>query len=59
MLSSPFYIEQIRQGTCYPGQHKAIIDQKLWEQVQQRMARKSSEHKTSPGNTIFCPLTRR
>ncbi len=58
MLSNPLYSGQIRhKRTCYPGQHKAIIDQKLWEQVQQRMARKSSEHGTSPGNTISCPLT--
>ena len=47
MLSNPIYIGQIRhKGTCHSGQHKAIIDQELWEQVQQHMASKSIEHKT-------------
>ena len=56
MLSNPIYIGQIRhKGTCHPGQHKAIIDQELWEQVQQYMASKSIEHKTY--HTVSCPLT--
>jgi DNA invertase Pin-like site-specific DNA recombinase/SOS response regulatory protein OraA/RecX len=56
ILSNPIYIGQIRhKGTCHPGQHKAIIDQELWEQVQQYMASKSIEHKTY--HTVSCPLT--
>jgi site-specific DNA recombinase len=47
ILSNPIYIGQIRhKGICHQGQHKAIIDQELWEQVQQHMASKSIEHKT-------------
>ena len=47
ILSNPIYIGQIRhKGTCHDGQHKAIIDQELWEQVQQHMTSKSVEHKT-------------
>ena len=58
MLSNPIFIGQIRhKGTCHPGQHKAIIDQELWEQVQQHMARNSEEHKTRSRNTVSCPLT--
>ena len=58
ILSNPIYIGQIRhKGTCHPGQHEAIIDQELWEQVQQHMASNSVEHKTRSRNTISCPLT--
>ena len=56
ILSNPIYIGQIRhKGICHPGQHKAIIDQALWEKVQQHIAEKSVEHKTH--NTVSCPLT--
>ena len=58
ILSNPIYIGQIRhKGTCHPGQHEAIIDQELWEQVQQHMASNSVEHKTRSRNTVSCPLT--
>ena len=58
MLSNPIYIGQIRhKGTCYPGQHEAIIDHELWEQVQQHMERKGIEHKTRSRTTVSCPLT--
>ena len=58
ILSNPIYIGQIRhKGTCHPGQHGAIIDQELWEQVQQHMTSNSVEHKTRSRNTVSCPLT--
>src|SRR5208337_940500 len=58
ILSNPIYIGQIRhKGTCHPGQHEAIIDQELWEQVQQHMESNSVEHKTRSHNTVSCPLT--
>lgn len=38
LLANPVYIGQIRhKDICHPGQHEAIIDQTLWEQVQQRL----------------------
>jgi DNA invertase Pin-like site-specific DNA recombinase len=38
LLSNPVYIGQIRhKNICHPGQHQAIIDQVLWEQVQQQL----------------------
>ena len=38
MLSNPIYIGQIRhKRICHPGQHEAIIEQALWDQVQQRL----------------------
>ena len=45
MLSNPIYIGQIRhKGICHPGQHEAIIDQELWERVQQHMASNSNSN---------------
>jgi site-specific DNA recombinase len=58
ILSNPIYIGQIRhKGTCHPGQHEAIIDHELWEQVQKLMASNSAEHKSSSCNTVSSPLT--
>jgi DNA invertase Pin-like site-specific DNA recombinase len=60
ILSNPIYIGQIRhKGICHPGQHEAIIDQELWEQVQQLMASNSVEHKTRSRNAVPCPLTKK
>ena len=58
ILSNPIYIGQIRhRGTCYPGQQEAIIDQELWEKVQQLMASNSAENKTRSYHSASCPLT--
>ena len=47
ILSNPIYIGQIRhKGICHPGQHAAIIDQELWNQVQQHRANNTN------GNTM-------
>lgn len=58
ILSSPIYIGQIsHKGICHPGQHKAIIDQELWEKVKLLMASNSTEHKSTSRNTASSPLT--
>lgn len=47
MLSNPIYIGQIRhKGSCHPGQHEAIIDRQLWDEVQQHRQINSHEHKS-------------
>jgi DNA invertase Pin-like site-specific DNA recombinase len=57
ILSNPIYIGQIRhKGTCHPGQHKAIIAQETWEQVQNHLASNSASHKTRSNHTDSCPL---
>ncbi len=54
MLSNPIYIGQITlKGTWYPGQHEAIVDQELWDAVQQcftgnRIGNKVHSRKTDP-----------
>jgi len=57
ILSNPIYIGQIRhKGTCYPGQHEAIIDQELWELVQRQMETNSVGHKACLSKSVSCPL---
>ncbi len=39
LLTQPVYIGQIRyKDTCYPGQHEGIIEQELWDRVQQQLS---------------------
>ena len=58
MLSNPIYIGQIRhKGICHPGQHEAIIDQVVWEQVQRQLADNRIGNKTCSRKTDPCPLT--
>jgi site-specific DNA recombinase len=35
IISNPVYVGEARhKGTCYPGEHEAIIDRPLWQRVQ-------------------------
>jgi site-specific DNA recombinase len=35
LLNNPVYIgEAVHKGVCFPGEHSAIIDRKVWEKVQ-------------------------
>lgn len=39
LLSNPVYVGRIQfKGACHEGQHPGIIEQELWDQVQQRLA---------------------
>jgi site-specific DNA recombinase len=45
LLSNPVYLGRIRhKDVTYPGQHSAIIEQALWDQVQARL--QASAHRT-------------
>jgi hypothetical protein len=47
LLRNPLYIGQIRhKGTCHAGQHRHLLDQELWEQVQQQL---NTGTRRSPG----------
>jgi site-specific DNA recombinase len=57
MLSNPIYIGQTRhKGICHTGQHEGIIDQELWNQVQQRLSENRIGTKTHPRKTERSPL---
>ena len=35
IITNPVYVGEARhKGTSYPGEHKAIVDRKLWDRVQ-------------------------
>ncbi len=52
LLSIPIYIGQIRhKGVCSPGQHEAIIDPGIWEQVQQSLKGNSIKSSKAPRKT--------
>lgn len=57
MLSNPIYIGQIRhKGSCYSGQHEAIIDMDLWNLVQEHTASLRIGSKTQSRKTERGPL---
>ena len=57
ILSNPLYIGQIRhKDVCHPGQHEAIIDQKLWDQVQWRRTGNVKGGEKRPRVTEASPL---
>jgi site-specific DNA recombinase len=50
MLQNRIYRgEIVRQGTAYPGQHKAIIDPELWQIVQDKLAANRQERSLAVG----------
>lgn len=45
LLSSPMYIGGIsHKGVVYPGQHQAIVDKKVWDAVQAKLADNAQGH---------------
>ncbi len=48
MISNRIYLGEIcHKGTCYPGEHKAIVPKKLWDKAQG--VRESSTHEWTHG----------
>lgn len=58
LLSNPLYIGKVvHHGDTYPGQHDAIVDQELWDNVQNLMA-SNTRARISPTNIkSTCILT--
>jgi len=49
LLSNPIYVGQIRhRDALYPGRHKAIIDQALWDEVQALIASNTKGAQSRP-----------
>ena len=43
LLANPIYVGEIRhRKDCHPGQHEAVLDRKLWDQVQQQLSQKAA-----------------
>ncbi len=60
MLANPIFIGRIRhKGTVHPGQHDAIVDEGLWDAVQQRLAAKRQRLSTGRAAQNPSPLAGR
>jgi site-specific DNA recombinase len=60
LLQSRLYRGEIQHGDVfYPGQHPAIIDSKLFDAVQRKLARRRSEHRRSRSRRASALLTGR
>jgi site-specific DNA recombinase len=47
LLSNPLYIGRVaHKGTSHPGQHQSIVDTKIWEAVQSRLAKNTQGERT-------------
>jgi site-specific DNA recombinase len=59
LLSNPIYVGEIaHKGAHYPGQHDAILDRLIWEEVQQKL-RSGAPRRVPSVDRAFCPLTGR
>jgi len=52
MLSNPLYVGLVEhQGQTYPGEHEAILEQSLWDEVQRYLARAGRSRGRQAGRT--------
>jgi len=57
MLSNPIYLGEIRhKKERHPGQHQPIVDQELWEKVQQHLRDQAATHRERPTKAPPSPL---
>ena len=57
LLSNPIYTGQIRhKEKCYPGEHQAIIDDDLWQQVRQKLAGNAPNRSLASNSKTLAPL---
>jgi DNA invertase Pin-like site-specific DNA recombinase len=57
MLANPIYIGEIRHKELrHPGQHQAIVDRKIWDGVQERLAQKAVRRGKPSTGALSNPL---
>ena len=57
LLANPLYVGEIRHKDLrHPGQHEAIIDRALWDEVQQRLADNRPDREDRSGKVEASPL---
>src|SRR6202040_3794588 len=57
LLANPLYLGEIRHRTTrHPGQHEAIVERGLWEQVQRRLRERAVRHGARSTGTAPSPL---
>ncbi|HXR24131.1 MAG TPA: recombinase family protein [Candidatus Binataceae bacterium] len=53
LLANPIYLGEIRhRKDRHPGQHQAIVDRELWDQVQQQLTQKAAHPRGQTTNTM-------
>ena len=58
ILTNPIYADSIgHMGKLYDGQHPAIIDLQVWDQVQLKLAEASAKPGGAKGRTAKSPLS--
>ena len=57
LLANPLYLSEIRHRKLrHPGQHPAIVDRAVWEQVQGRLRKQAVHHRTLNAKGVSSPL---
>jgi site-specific DNA recombinase len=57
LLANPIYLGEIRHRKLrHPGQHPAIVDRAVWEQVQERLRKQAVHHRTLNAKGVSSPL---
>jgi site-specific DNA recombinase len=57
LLSNPIHIGEVRhKQERHPGQHEAIIERELWEQVQKHLREHAAQHRERPTKASPSPL---
>src|SRR6266849_1816925 len=57
LLANPIYLGEIRHRKVrHPGQHQAVVDRALWEQVQERLRKQAAHHRTLNTKGVSSPL---
>ena len=57
ILNNHTYIGEVfYKGAVYPGEHEAVVDRKLWNQVQETLAANAPTEKGRRGNDRHAPL---
>jgi len=57
LLANPIYLGEIRHRKVrHPGQHPAIVDRAVWEQVQERLRKQAAHHRTIDRGALSSPL---
>jgi len=57
LLANPIYLGEIRHRRVrHPGQHQAIVDKVIWEQVQERLRKQAVHHRRLDAKGVSSPL---
>ncbi len=57
LLANPIYLGEIRHRKVrHLGQHQAVVDRAVWEQVQERLRKQAAHHRTLDAKGVSSPL---